>query len=63
MPEAKNTNTDMMSSTSVTAVMPCVGGLIFWVAKNSIETEIERQEKKQSNNAGLRRKPTREYGE
>lgn len=36
-----------MSTASVAAVMPCVGGLIFWVAQNSIEarTEIERQHK------------------
>jgi hypothetical protein len=47
MPESKNTNTDTMNTASVAAVMPCVGGLIFWVAQNSIEAsaEIERQHK------------------
>jgi hypothetical protein len=45
MSEAQNTDTDTNSAASVAAVMPCVGGLIFWVAQNSIEAHagIERQ--------------------
>jgi hypothetical protein len=47
MPESKNINADTMNTASVAAVMPCVGGLIFWVAQNSIEAraDIERQHK------------------
>jgi hypothetical protein len=45
MPESKSTNTDPIKSASVAAVMPCVGGFIYWVAQSGIDAraEYERQ--------------------
>ena len=45
MQEPKST-TDTMTSASVAAVMPCVGGFIYWVAQNGIEGPAERERQK-----------------
>ena len=45
MPESKNIK-DTASSASVAAVMPCVGGFIYWVAQSGIEARAERERQK-----------------
>lgn len=37
MPEAKSADTDRMDAVTATAVMPCVGGFIFYVGQSRIE--------------------------
>ena len=45
MAESKST-TDTMSSASVAAVMPCVGGFIYWVAQHGNVARAERRHQK-----------------
>jgi hypothetical protein len=61
MSEAQTTDTK--SAASVVAVMPCVGGLIFWVAQNSVEAraEIERQRESEIVRKGDATGAAREY--
>ena len=37
MPEPKTADTERMGAVTSSAVMPCVGGLIFYVGQNRIE--------------------------
>jgi hypothetical protein len=37
MPEPKSADTDRMDAVTATAVMPCVGGFIFYVGQSRIE--------------------------
>jgi hypothetical protein len=40
MPEPKSASNDTMTSASVAAVMPCVGGLIFLLGQNGTEARV-----------------------